>query len=132
MTDTGQIPAELKYTKSHEWVKVDGRRATVGITDHAQAELTDIVFVDLPANGASFEAGTTVLLLESVKTVADVYAPGSGVVVEANADLKAHPEYVNQDPYGRGWLFRLEFPTEGEPPGLLSPEQYRAFVEGGG
>ncbi len=130
MSDASQVPGELQYTKSHEWVKVEGRRATVGITDHAQGELTDIVFVDLPKPGTSVEAGKTVLLLESVKTVADVYAPGTGVVAEANGDLKAHPEYINQDPYGRGWLFRLDL--AGEPAGLLTADEYRAFVASGG
>jgi len=103
-----KIPPELKYAKTHEWVKVEGKRATVGITDHAQSELTDIVFVDLPAVGKVVEAGKAVLSLESVKTVSDVYAPGPGRVVEVNAELKAHPELVNQDPYGKGWIFRIE------------------------
>ena len=103
-----KVPNELRYTKSHEWVKVGGNVATVGVTDHAQAALTDIVFVDLPAVGKAVASGGSVLVLESVKTVADVYAPGSGTVTEANAELKAHPELVNQDPYGKGWLYRLQ------------------------
>ncbi len=125
--ESSKIPADLRYTKSHEWVKIDGKVATVGITDHAQSELTDIVFVDLPAVGKSFEAGAAAVVLESVKTVADVYAPGAGKVTEANAELKAHPEYINQDPYGKGWLFRVEL--SGAPaPGLLGPDEYRQLI----
>lgn len=117
------LPPELRYAKTHEWARVEGSLVTVGISDHAQAELTDIVFVDLPTVGRRVEAGTTMLVLESVKTVADVYAPASGLIREVNADLKSHPEWVNSDPYGRGWLVRIE----GTPsPDLLSAEQYRA------
>jgi len=126
-----KVPGELRYTKSHEWVKVEGNRATVGITDHAQAQLTDIVFVDLPAPGKAVTKGVSVLVLESVKTVADVYAPGDGTVAEANGELKPHPELVNQDPYGKGWLYRITLSApiaEGE---LLSAEQYRALVASG-
>ena len=123
-----KVPSELGYTKSHEWVKVEGNRATVGITDHAQAQLTDIVFVDLPAVGMAVPKGGSVLVLESVKTVADVYAPGNGTVAEANSELKAHPELVNHDPYGKGWLYRITLAApipEGE---LMTAEQYRAFA----
>ena len=123
----GKIPTELKYAKTHEWVKVEGNRATVGITDHAQSELTDIVFVDLPAVGKTVESGKVVLSLESVKTVSDVYAPGAGRVVEVNGELKAHPELVNQDPYGKGWLFRLEL-SKGVDPSLVDAEGYRRLV----
>jgi len=123
----GKIPPELRYAKTHEWVKVEGKRATVGITDHAQSELTDIVFVDLPPVGKAVETGKIVLSLESVKTVSDVYAPGPGKVVEVNGELKAHPELVNQDPYGKGWLFRLEL-AGGVDPGLLDAEGYRRLV----
>jgi len=125
----GKIPAELKYAKTHEWVKLEGPRATVGITDHAQSELTDIVFVDLPPVGKVVESGKTVLSLESVKTVSDVYAPGAGRVVEVNGDLKSHPELVNQDPYGRGWLFRLEL-TGPADPSLMDADGYRRLVGG--
>jgi glycine cleavage system H protein len=126
-----KVPNELRYTKSHEWVKVEGNQATVGITDHAQAQLTDIVFVDLPAVGKSVAKGGTVLVLESVKTVADVYAPGNGTVAEANAELKAHPEQVNQDPYGKGWLYKLALTTPVDPAELMSADEYRAFVASG-
>ena len=129
--ETGAIPADRQYTKSHEWVQLAGNRATVGITDHAQSQLTDIVFVDLPAAGKAVAAGASALVLESVKTVADVYAPGAGAIVEANAELKAHPELVNQDPYGKGWLVRIELAGPIDPASLLSADAYRAFVESG-
>ncbi len=123
----GTIPAELRYAKTHEWVKVEGSRATVGITDHAQSELTDIVFVDLPPVGKTVDAGAVLVSLESVKTVSDVYAPGPGRVLEVNGELKAHPELVNQEPYGRGWLFRLEL-TGSLDPALLDADGYRRLV----
>jgi len=123
----GKIPPELRYSKTHEWVRVEGNRATVGITDHAQSELTDIVFVDLPPVGKAVEPGKPVLALESVKTVADVYAPGPGKVLEVNAELKAHPELVNQEPYGRGWIYRLELSGPVDP-ALLDAEGYRKIV----
>jgi glycine cleavage system H protein len=125
------VPNELQYTKSHEWVKVEGNRATVGITDHAQAQLTDIVFVDLPAAGKVVTAGGSVLVLESVKTVADVYSPGNGTVSEVNGELKSHPELVNQDPYGKGWLYRVSLSAPIDSAMLLSPDAYRAFVASG-
>jgi glycine cleavage system H protein len=123
----GTIPPELRYSKTHEWVRVEGNRATVGITDHAQSELTDIVFVDLPTVGKAVEGGRAVLALESVKTVSDIYAPGPGKVVEVNTELKAHPELVNREPYGKGWLYRLEL-TGPLDPGLLDAEGYRRLV----
>ena len=123
----GTIPEGLRYTKTHEWVRLDGTRATVGITDHAQSELTDIVYVDLPATGKAVGPGATVLSLESVKTVSEIYAPAAGTVVEVNTELKAHPELVNQDPYGRGWLYRLEL--SGPLPGdLLDADGYRRTI----
>ncbi|HTT73649.1 MAG TPA: glycine cleavage system protein GcvH [Thermoplasmata archaeon] len=130
--ETSKAPDDRKYTKSHEWVQLDGDRATVGITDHAQGELTDIVFVDLPAPGKSYAAGASVLVLESVKTVADVYAPGEGTLEAANPDLKSHPEYINQDPYGKGWVFRLRLTQPIDPATLLDAAGYLAFVAGGG
>ena len=126
-----KVPDELRYTKSHEWVKVEGNHVTVGITDHAQAQLTDIVFVDLPAVGKAVSKGASVLVLESVKTVADVYAPGNGTVSEANTDLKAHPENVNHDPYGQGWLYKLALTGAVDAAELMSAEQYRTFVASG-
>jgi glycine cleavage system H protein len=123
-----KVPSELRYTKTHEWVKVDGESATIGITDHAQGQLTDIVFVDLPSTGKSVTKGGSVLVLESVKTVADVYAPGNGSVTEVNSELKSHPEYINQDPYGKGWIFRLHLSGPIPTADLLSADEYRAFA----
>ncbi len=123
----GTIPPELKYAKTHEWVRTEGARATVGITDHAQAELTDIVFVELPAVGKEIAAGTVVMVLESVKTVAEVYAPGTGRVTEVNTELKAHPELVNREPYGAGWLFRFE-PRGPLEPALMDARGYGQLV----
>ncbi len=124
-----EVPSGLRYAKTHEWVRVEGTRATIGITAHAQGELTDIVFVDLPEVGRTVAAGSTLLTLESVKTVADVYAPGAGRVAEVNADLKAHPELVNQEPYGKGWLVRLELtgPLSAE---LMDADAYRRLTGG--
>src|SRR5512137_764798 len=101
------VPTDLKYAKSHEWVRVDGDVATVGITDHAQHELTDIVFVELPALGRQLKAGETCAVVESVKTASDIYAPVSGQVVAANPAVTQKPELVNSDPYGGGWLYQV-------------------------
>ena len=127
-----KVPDDRQYTKSHEWVRIDGDAATVGITDHAQSELTDIVFVDLKAKGKTVVAGASVLVLESVKTVADVYAPGPGTVADVNPELRAHPELINQDPYGAGWIFRITLSAPVDPATLLAAEAYRAFVASGG
>ncbi len=127
--EPGKIPTDLKYRPTHEWVRVEGTVATVGITDHAQSQLTDIVFVDLPAVGKVVTPGQSVLVLESVKTVADVYAPGGGRVSAANGELSAHPELVNQDPYGKGWLYKLELSGPIAAADLLTPDAYRALVE---
>jgi glycine cleavage system H protein len=126
-----KVPDDRKYTKSHEWVRTEGEVATVGITDHAQSELTDIVFVDIGGAGKTVAAGATVLTLESVKTVADVYAPVPGTVTEVNADLKGHPEFINQDPYGKGWILRMKASGPAPEGTLLSAEEYRAFLAAG-
>ncbi len=126
MTATSRIPEELRYTKTHEWFRVEGDQAVVGITDHAQAELTDVVFVDLPAVGKEVRAEQAALVVESVKTVSDIYAPFSGTVTEVNSALVSKPELVNQDPYGSGWLFKLR-PSEPLGPARgLSASEYRA------
>ncbi len=126
--EPGTVPADLRYRTTHEWVRVEGSTATVGITDHAQSQLTDIVFVDLPPVGKVVAKGESVLVLESVKTVADVYAPVAGRVVAVNAELAARPESVNRDPYGAGWLYRLELSGPIDASDLLSPDAYRALV----
>jgi glycine cleavage system H protein len=125
MTDS-KIPEDRRYTSQHEWVREDAGELVVGITDHAQSELTDIVFVDLPAAGKEAVAGQSVLVLESVKTVADVYAPAPGTITKVNEELKKHPELINQDPYGGGWIFRLR--PAAPPGGLLSHVQYRELL----
>jgi glycine cleavage system H protein len=104
---SGALPTDRRYSKTHEWVQEAAGEVVVGITDHAQSELTDIVYVELPAVGKPVTAGGTVLVLESVKTVADIYAPVDGVVAAVNTELKSHPELVNHDPYGKGWLVRI-------------------------
>jgi glycine cleavage system H protein len=121
------VPAELEYTKSHEWVRreKEGSLVTVGITDRAQDELGDVVFVELPKEGAEVEAGEPFGTIESVKAVADLYAPVGGEVVEVNSSLNDSPERINQDPYGGGWIAKLRVEGEGE---LLSPEEYEKLV----
>jgi glycine cleavage system H protein len=120
------VPEELRYTRSHEWVRTEGDTATVGITDHAQEELGDIVFVELPEQGATFEAGDAFGTVESVKAVSDLYAPVGGEVVEINEALNDSPEKINEDPYGQGWLVRLRVSDDA---GLLSAAEYQRVLE---
>ncbi len=122
------VPDDRRYTKTHEWIKAEGGELLLGITDHAQSQLTDIVFVDLPAVGKSVKAGEGVLVLESVKTVADVYAPTDSSVVAVNAELKSHPEFINKEPYARGWLVRLRPAGPFDPATLLDAAGYRASL----
>ncbi len=120
------VPGDLQYTKSHEWVRTESDTATVGITDHAQDELGDVVFVELPDEGATFDAGDSFGTVESVKAVSDLYAPVGGEVVEVNSALNDAPEKINEDPYGEGWIIKLR--TSGEAD-LLSPEEYEKVLE---
>jgi glycine cleavage system H protein len=120
------VPGELQYTKSHEWIRLEDDIATVGITDHAQEELGDVVFVELPERGASFGAGDSFGIVESVKAVSDLYAPVGGEVVEVNEALNDAPEKINEDPYGDGWMIRLRFSDEAD---LLSAEEYEKLLE---
>ena len=122
------VPKNLKYTKSHEWVRIDGRIAVVGITDHAQDELTDVVYVEIPAVGAHVEAGKECAVVESVKAATDVYAPVSGDVAAVNEELASAPELLNQDPYGKGWMFTITMSDPGELNDLLSPEDYAHHI----
>jgi glycine cleavage system H protein len=122
------VPKNLKYTKSHEWVRIDGRIAVVGITDHAQDELTDVVYVEIPAVGAHVEAGKECAVVESVKAATDVYAPVSGDVAAVNEELASAPELLNQDPYGKGWMFTITISDPGELNELLSPEDYAHHI----
>ena len=118
------------YTEEHEWIRVDGDQATVGITDFAQGQLGDIVFVELPEEGATLEAGDSFGTVESVKAVSDLYSPVGGEVVEVNEALNDNPEKINEDPYGDGWICLIE-PTDGaELDGLLDGAAYRAHIDG--
>jgi len=120
------VPEELQYTRSHEWVRREGETATVGITDHAQDELGDVVFVELPEVGATFDAGEAFGAVESVKAVSDLYAPVGGEVLEVNGALEEAPEKINEDPYGDGWILKLRAGGEGD---LLSAQEYEQFLE---
>ena len=122
------IPAELKYTKDHEWVRIEGNIAVVGITDFAQGELGDIVFVDIDSVGDELNAGDVFGSVEAVKTVSDLYLPISGKVVEFNEELEGEPELVNTDPYGRGWIIKLEIASGADQSELLSAEQYNEGI----
>ncbi len=121
-------PDDLCFAKSHEWLRLVGTTATVGISDHAQQELTDIVYVELPAVGAAATAGETICVVESVKTASDIYAPISGRVTAVNDALTKNPGLVNSDPYGEGWIFKVEVEKGCEDSDLLSAADYRALV----
>ena len=122
-------PAGLKYSREHEWVKLEGKVALVGITDFAQSELGDVVYVELPEAGAEVEANNTFGVVESVKAVSDLYAPVSGTVTEVNQQLNDEPELVNSDPFEDGWMLRIEMSDVSEMDGLLDADEYKAFVE---
>jgi len=121
-------PANYRYTKEHEWVDVKGDVAVIGITDYAQHELGDVVFVELPKIGAKVEAGKTFGTVESVKAVSDIYAPASGDVVEANGDLQNTPEKINTDPHGAGWLIKIRLANPAEIKTLMDTAAYEAFI----
>ena len=125
------IPEELHYSSEHEWVKIEGSLALVGITDHAQQQLGDITYVELPEIGRSVERMGVLGTIESVKAAADFYSPLSGEVAEVNAGLEEHPEWINQDCYGRGWLVKLRGFKPGELPGLMTDREYKDFLEKG-
>jgi glycine cleavage system H protein len=122
------VPPELRYSNDHEWVRVDGDIATLGITDHAQEQLGDLVYLDLPAVGIAVRQSEKMGEIESVKAVSDVFAPVSGKVTELNEEAVKSPELVNQDPYGRGWLLRLSLSDASEVDKLLTAEQYEELV----
>ncbi|TCP59385.1 glycine cleavage system H protein [Tumebacillus sp. BK434] len=122
------VPSDLKYSKEHEWVRVDGNRAYIGITDFAQSELGDIVFVELPEDGGEITANTTFGTVESVKTVSDLYAPVSGKIVEINAALNDAPEKVNESPYEDAWMLVVELTDTAELDNLLSADEYTALI----
>ena len=120
------VPGDLQYTKSHEWVRTEGDTATIGITDHAQDELGDVVFVELPDEGTTLDAGESFGTVESVKAVSDLYTPIGGEVVEVNSALNDAPEKINEDPYGEGWIVKLRTFGEAE---LLSAEGYEKVLQ---
>jgi len=127
-----EFPANLRYTESHEWVKVgdstlreERNQVTIGLTDFAQSQLKDIVFVELPEIGSKFKKEESIGVVESVKTVADIFSPITGNVVETNLTLKDHPQFVNEDPYGKGWIVKMEVQNKEELHGLLSAEAYQ-------
>lgn len=122
------IPAELKYTEDHEWIKIDGNVATVGITDFAQGELGDIVFVEVETEGEDLDAGEVFGTIEAVKTVSDLFMPMKGKVSEFNEELEANPEIVNEDPYGKGWMIKIEFEGEPDLSELLGADAYQAHI----
>ncbi len=126
------IPKELKYSREHEWVKIEGNRATIGVTDFAQSQLGDVVFVELPALGAEMAAGSGLAVIESVKAVSDIYAPLAGKVIEINELLADAPETINQDAYGTGWIAVLDIAGMPQPEALLSSEEYEQLVAEGG
>jgi glycine cleavage system H protein len=122
------IPKNLKYAKTHEWLRVEGDIAVVGLSDHAQNELTDIVYVELPAIGAQVEAAKECAVVESVKAASDIYTPVSGEVVAVNDELSHAPELLNDDPYGKGWMFKVKMSDQSELNDLLSPDDYAHHI----
>jgi len=127
---SANVPTNLKYTQSHEWVKAEGDLLVIGITDHAQHELTDVVFVELPAPGRQLAAGEACAVVESVKTASDIYSPLAGSVVATNQQVVDNPALVNSDPYGAGWFFKIKPVNPAELSNLLSPDQYQALIGG--
>ncbi len=123
-----EVRDNLKYTEAHEWLKIDGNKAKVGITDHAQEELTDIVFVELPEVGKEVKKGDELCVVESVKSVSEIYAPVSGKIVAVNSKLEDTPEIVNQSPYDDGWLVELEVTDDSEVDGLLDAGSYKKSI----
>jgi len=122
------VPEDLKYAKSHEWVRIEGNIGTMGITDHAQHELTDLVFIELPSVGLKVKAGEVCGVVESVKTASDIYSPVSGELIEINKAVIENPALVNSEPFGRGWFFKVKLSNPGELDGLLSAQQYKAQI----
>ncbi len=123
-------PSDLKYTSDHEWVRIDGDIATVGITDYAQDALGDVVFVQLPEVGRATAQSESVSEVESTKSVSDIYAPLEGEIVEINESLDSDPASLNSDPYGKGWIFKIRLAAGADTSSLLGAEEYKALVEG--
>ena len=123
------IPADLKYTNDHEWIRVEGNMAIVGVTDFAQGELGDVVFIEIETEGETLSKGETFGTVEAVKTVSDLFMPVGGEVVEANPDLNDHPELVNKDPYGAGWMIKISVTDAAELDELMSAGEYQKMIE---
>src|SRR5688572_24769930 len=123
-----KVPSDLRYAKTHEWVRIAGEYATIGITDHAQHELTDVVFVELPQKGRKLKAGESCAVVESVKTASDIYTPVTGEVTAINDALVANPALVNTDPYGEGWFFKIKMTNAQEAQSLQSADDYSKQV----
>ena len=128
--DAGEIPEGLKYTKEHEWIKVEGDKGTVGITDYAQYALTDVVFVELPEVGKKVQQLKAFCTIESVKSVSDVFAPASGEIIGANKELSGKPELINQDPYSNGWIAKIKVSNKSEINSLMDAAAYKNYLEG--
>lgn len=124
------IPAELHYSSDHEWVRVEGTTVTIGITEYAQDALGDVVFVEMPDQGLAVAAGETFSEVESTKSVSDIYAPLTGSIAEVNEALESQPELLNSDPYGAGWICRIEISDPSELDGLMDADAYRTLTEG--
>ncbi len=122
------FPSDLKYTKDHEWIRVEGKTGTVGITDYAQGELGDIVFIQLPAVGTEIKQGLSFGTIEAVKAVSDLFAPASGVIVEINKELESTPENINKDPYVTGWLVKINISNPDDLNTLMAADQYKASI----
>ena len=122
------IPADLHYTKEHEWARVEGNSAVIGITDYAQHELGDIVFIELPKLGAAVEKTKSCASIEAVKAVSDLFAPVSGEIVEVNRELETTPQWINQEPYGKGWILKIKLSDPKEADFLLSAEDYQKLI----
>lgn len=122
------VPGNLKYTKEHEWVKIEGDTATVGITDFAQGELGDVVFVEIETQGETMDSGETLGTIEAVKTVSDIFMPVSGEITEVNEKLEEKPEIVNSDPYGEGWMVKIKMSDASEADNLMSADDYKELI----
>ena len=122
------VPTDLRYAKTHEWIRSEGDTVTVGITDHAQAELTDIVYVEPPKVGADVKVGATSAVVESVKAASDIYSPISGIVTDINEELASNPALLNTDPFGQGWIYKLKPSSPAEIETLLTPEDYTVLI----
>ena len=126
---SSEVPSDLKYSKSHEWLRIEDDEATIGITDHAQALLGDLVFVELPEVGSTLDAEEASAVVESVKAASDIYAPMAGEVIEVNDSLAEAPENVNEEPYGEGWIYKLRLDNIDAQGDLMNAEDYEAFLE---